>query len=146
MAEREKTEEAVESEPDTEDGKGNAEEKKENGVVEFPGKPDPNGSEEHTDSPASGKEDGSVQKADVPGVEKSPVAPVNGLGESPPESPVEEAAMEDLKEQNGERVDGKDEEPEAEGADEETEGSRSLHSEHWLLKGWRTMLVVCKKK
>uniref|UniRef100_A0A8C2XNG1 Tetratricopeptide SHNi-TPR domain-containing protein n=1 Tax=Cyclopterus lumpus TaxID=8103 RepID=A0A8C2XNG1_CYCLU len=121
MAEREKTE-AVYSNLETEDGKGNPEMKNENGVVKFPGKHDMNGLEELSNSPVSGKENGSFQKAKVTGIEKSPVAPVNGLGESPSASPVKDAAIKDSNKQNGEQTDGKDKEPEAEQDNEETEG------------------------
>ncbi|XP_068445805.1 histone-binding protein N1/N2-like isoform X2 [Clinocottus analis] len=122
MAEREKTE-AVDAKRQSEAGEGNTEVKEENGVVKFPGKQDLTGLGEPSNSPVSGEDTGSVQKTTVNGDEKSPVAPVTGLGESPTESPVTEAALEKVKEQNGEQTNGKDEEPkpEAEQDNEETE-------------------------
>ncbi|XP_068563800.1 histone-binding protein N1/N2-like isoform X2 [Cebidichthys violaceus] len=106
MAERENTE-AVDDKLESEDGKGNTEVK--NGVA---GRRDLSGSEESSNSPVGGKETGSVQKANVNGVEKSPVA----LWESPIAPPVKEAALEKVKASEDEES-----KPEAEQDNEEPE-------------------------
>ncbi|KAK9519651.1 hypothetical protein VZT92_022364 [Zoarces viviparus] len=103
--------EAVDNELQSEDGKGDTEVKKENSVA---GECEPSGSEESSNSLVGGKENGSVQKANVNGDEKSPVA----LGESPPESPIKEAALETVEASEDEQS-----EPEAEPVTEEPEGN-----------------------
>lgn len=134
MAEEEKTG-AVNTKLESEDVTGNTEVKEEV-------KHDVNGSEEPSNSPAGGEDEGSVQEAKVNGVAKSPVAPVNGVGEGPSGSPGKEIVekVDDSKSQNGKTdakpEEGKDEsKPEAEQDKEETEGSKSLDTEHCLC-GW----------
>ncbi|XP_044055516.1 nuclear autoantigenic sperm protein isoform X2 [Siniperca chuatsi] len=119
MAEEEKTG-TVNTKLESEAGKSNTEVKKENGEspVEHV-----TGSEEPSSSPVNGKEESSVQKAKVNGVEKSPVAPVNGVGQQngketeakPEEGKDEESKSEDSKSE----VEQDNEEPEDDEDDED---------------------------
>lgn len=112
MAEEEKTGE-VDTKLESEAERGNTEVKTENDVPKEP-----------SSSLVCGEERSSVQKAEVNGAEKSPVAPVIGVGQ-----------------QNGKETMAKPEEkdkepkPEAEQDNEGPEGSRSLDAEHYL-RGW----------
>ncbi|CAJ1061102.1 histone-binding protein N1/N2-like isoform X1 [Xyrichtys novacula] len=76
MAEEEKTE-AAETKVESEDGKGSAEVKKENGEAKSPIKNGVNGSE----GPSISLEERSAPETKVNGVEKSPAAHVNGTEE-----------------------------------------------------------------
>lgn len=99
---------------ESEDGEGNTEVKKENGVAKSPVKhKEVTGSEEPT-SPV--REENPVQKAEVNGVEKSPVTTVNGV-ESPSGSSGKETAVKDMEAKP-------EEEYEAEQDGEQPEGSR----------------------
>lgn len=130
MAEEEK---AGEGKMESEDGKGNAEVKKENGVAKSSVK-HVTGSEETGSLP--GKDENPVQEAKVTGNEKSPVASVNGVNESPSGSPGKEPLIQevDSKEWSGEKPEEEKDESktEAEQDDEGPEGSTVLDSEHRL--------------
>ncbi|TKS74109.1 Nuclear autoantigenic sperm protein [Collichthys lucidus] len=100
---------------ESEDGEGNTEVKKENGVAKSSVKHEEvTRSEEPSTSPV--REENPVQKAEVNGVEKSPVTPVNGV-ESPSGSSGKETAVKDMEAKP-------EEESEAEQDGEQPEGSR----------------------
>ncbi|XP_075944507.1 nuclear autoantigenic sperm protein isoform X2 [Anarhichas minor] len=132
MAERENTE-AVDDELQSEDGKGDTEVKKENSVA---GECDLSGSEESS----NGKENGSVQKANVNGDEKSPVA----LGESPTASPVKEAALEPVKASEDEKSEPESESEDEEDDDEDEDGQEKEEDEVGNLQLAWEMLEVAK--
>ncbi|XP_029286302.1 nuclear autoantigenic sperm protein isoform X2 [Cottoperca gobio] len=131
MAEKEKTE-AVDIKLESEDGKGNTEVTKEDVVVKFQSQDDVTGSAEPSSSPVSGK-------VEVDGDENNPGAPVNDVAERPTAAPVKEA-VEEVKEQNGEKTTGEtgevkdyesmsedeqdDEEPEDDDDDDDEDGEK----------------------
>ncbi|XP_035509239.1 nuclear autoantigenic sperm protein [Morone saxatilis] len=122
MAEKDKTEAG---ELESEDGQGDAEVKEENGVAKSPVK-HVNESEEPSTSPVNGKEKSSVQKCEVNGAEKSPVAPVNGVGEGPTGSSGKETVTKKVEseKQNDEKTEAKPEEGKDESKpDAEPEGN-----------------------
>lgn len=140
MAEEEKTEAGK---LESEDGKGNTEVKKENGVAASPVKHDATESREPSSS-VNGKEN-SVQETKVNGVEKHPVAPMNGAGECPTGTPGKETVLKEV--DSKELNDGKTETKPEEGQDDnEPEGSKCLYGEHGLC-GWveHKLGISCNK-
>ncbi|XP_010738839.1 histone-binding protein N1/N2 isoform X2 [Larimichthys crocea] len=131
---------------ESEDGEGNTEVKKENGVAKSPVKhKEVTGSEEPT-SPV--REENPVQKAEVNGVEKSPVTTVNGV-ESPSGSSGKETAVKDMEakpeeeyeaEQDGEQPEDDDDDCE----DGETNGQEKEEDEVENLQLAWEMLEVAK--
>ncbi|XP_045906463.1 nuclear autoantigenic sperm protein isoform X1 [Micropterus dolomieu] len=110
MAEEEKTGE-VDTKLESEAERGNTEVKTENDVPKSPVK-HMNASEEPSSSLVSGEERSSVQKADVNGAEKSPVAPVISVGQQNGKETMAKPEEKD-----------KEPEPEAEQDNEEPEGN-----------------------
>lgn len=116
MAEEEK---AGEGKMESEDGKGNAEVKKENAAAKSPVK--------HVDE--------SAETGSLPGKDESPVqgTKVNGVNESPSGSPGKEALIQEVDSECGEKLEEEKDDSKAEAEqDEGLEGSTVLDSEHCL--------------
>ncbi|XP_045906464.1 nuclear autoantigenic sperm protein isoform X2 [Micropterus dolomieu] len=130
MAEEEKTGE-VDTKLESEAERGNTEVKTENDVPKSPVK-HMNASEEPSSSLVSGEERSSVQKADVNGAEKSPVAPVISVGqqngketmakpEEKDKEPEPEAEQDNEEPEDDDDDDDDDEDGERNGEDKEEE-------------------------